>query len=86
MTTADLEKIKSFIFRLNRIGITVELAGNYPWIYLDKINGKRVTEKFQADHGFTIAFTPIRPGQELKFTDIKEIFELIRKYTKDAGN
>jgi hypothetical protein len=32
------------------------------------------------DHGFTIAFYPIRKDQELQFTDIGEIFKLIRKY------
>lgn len=84
MSETSLNKIKSFINRLKKIGIVVELTGNYPWIYLDKVNGKRVTEKFQAEHGFTIAFSPIRPGQELKFTDIGEIFALIRNYTKDG--
>lgn len=70
-----------FVDRLKKIGIEIKLAGNYPWIYIDSINGKRVTETFEADHGFTIAFAPIRKGQEMKFTDISEIFKLIRKYT-----
>lgn len=69
-----------FINRLKKIGITVELVGNYPWIYLHKVNGKRVTERFQANHGFTIAFHPIRKSQLFKFTDLKEIFKIIRKY------
>lgn len=71
-----------FVDRLKKIGIDIKLGGNYPWIYLEYINGKRVTEKFQADHGFTIAFMPIREGQEMRFTDTKEIFKLIRKYAK----
>lgn len=75
-----MHKLETFINRLNRIGITVELFGNYPWIYIDTINGVRVKEKFQADHGFTVAFTPQR-GHEMQFTDITEIFKLIRKYT-----
>jgi hypothetical protein len=66
--------------RLKLIGIEVELVGNYPWIYLDSINGKRVTERFEGNHGFTVAFLPIRPEQEMKLTDITEIFKLIRKY------
>ena len=66
--------------RLKLIGIEIELVGNYPWIYLDSINGKRVTEKFEGNHGFTVAFLPIRPEQEMKLTDITEIFKLIRKY------
>ena len=75
-----MSKIKSFVDRLAKIGIDVELVGNYPWIYLYKINGKYVTEKFRGNHGFTIAFEPVRVGKKLKFTDIGEIFKLIRRY------
>ncbi len=74
------EKLKVFITRLRKIGIEIELFGNYPWIYLDTINGKKVIEKFYAEHGFTIAFHPVKPNQKFEFTDIKEIFNLIRKY------
>jgi hypothetical protein len=72
--------LKTFINRMSRLGIEVKLAGNYPWIYIQEINGKRVTETFEANHGFTIAFLPIRNDQEMRFTDIAEIFKLIRKY------
>lgn len=75
-----MNKITTFINRMKKLGIIVELIGNYPWIYLNSINGKRVTEKFEANHGFTIAFLPIRSGQEVEFTSITEIFKLIRKY------
>lgn len=74
------DKLTIFVDRMKKIGIDVSLAGNFPWIYIDQINGKRVTEKFCGNHGFTIAFLPIRPNQELNFTDISEIFKLIRKY------
>lgn len=74
------KKITSFIHRLKKIGIEIELVGNYPWIYLDKINGKKVSEKFLGNHGFVIGFTPLRPNQEFEFTDIKEIFIILRKY------
>lgn len=75
-----IEKLDVFIKRLSKLNIDVKLSGNYPWIYIDSINGKRVTEKFHAEHGFTVGFQPIRVGQEFEFTDIKEIFKLIRKY------
>ena len=75
-----MKKLETFINRMKKLNINVELMGNYPWIYIDKINNKKVTEKFQGNHGFTIAFHPIKVGQELQFTDIKEIFILIRKY------
>lgn len=77
------QKINFFVERLQKIGIDVELAGNFPWIYLNKVNGKRVTEKLRAEHGFTIAFLPIRPDQKLKFTDTPEIFKIIRKYCNE---
>lgn len=74
--------IKSFHNRLAKIGINITLIGNYPWIYLDTINGKRVKEKFEGNHGFTAFFLSIRRDdpQEHKITDVSEIFKLIRKY------
>ena len=68
------------VLRLQKIGINVELAGNYPWIYLDKINGVRVTEKFEGNHGFTIAFLPLKNDQKIKITNITEVFKILRKY------
>jgi hypothetical protein len=78
------DKLTSFINRMNRIGIDIELFSNIPWIYINSINGKRVTETFEANHGFTIAFLPVRVDQELAFTDITEIFKLIRKYITEG--
>lgn len=75
-----INKLAIFVNRLKKIGIEIKLFGNLPWIYLDEINSHKVIEKFHAEHGFTIAFTPIRLGQTLQFTDISEIFKLIRKY------
>lgn len=76
-----MQKLEKFIHRMAKKNIKIDLGGNYPWIYIDKINGKRVTEKFQANHGFAIGFSSIKPGQEFQFSDISEIFRLIRKYT-----
>ena len=75
-----MHNLTVFINRLKKLGIELEFFGNYPWIYLHKINGKVVTEKLLSEHGFTVAFSPIRPNQQLKFTNISEIFKLIRKY------
>lgn len=75
-----MNKLDIFVERMKKLGIDIDLLGNYPWIYIDRINGKRVTEKFEGNHGFTIAFLPIRQDQELHLTDIGEIFRLIRKY------
>lgn len=73
-----MNKIETLINRLKKIGITIELFGNYPWIYLSKINGKVVTEKFRSEHGFTIAMLSIK--EDIDFSDIKEVFSVIKKY------
>lgn len=44
--------------RLKKIGVDLELAGNYPWVYITKINGKYVKENFQSDHRFVLCFSP----------------------------
>jgi len=80
-TDKSMEKLKSFVERLKKIGIDVKLSGNFPWVYIDEICGKRVTEKFAGNHGFTIMFLPGRnDSPPSEFTDITEIFKLIRKY------
>lgn len=68
--------------RLKKIGINIEMVGNYPWIYLEKVNGNRIKKEdyFCGNHGFTIAFYPIRADQTMELTDIKKVFEIIRKY------
>jgi hypothetical protein len=72
--------INRLVPRLKKIGIEVRLVGNYPWVYLDEVNGNRVKEKFCGNHGFTIAFLPIRNDQVMQLTDIREVFKIIRKY------
>jgi len=75
-----MEKLTILRNRLLKIGVEVSYIANYPWIYLDRVNGKRVIEKFEAEHGFTIAFLPVRIDKPFHFTDISEIFKIIRKY------
>ena len=74
------ERLNTFISRMKKLNIDVKLSGNYPWIYIDTINGKRVAERFLGNHGFTIAFLPLKPEDKLELTDIKEIMNVIRKY------
>lgn len=77
-----MDKLTVFIERMKKIGITVEMFCNYPWVYLDKVNGNKVKERFQSEHGFTIAWMPVRIGQEIKFTDIGKVFKIIRQYVQ----
>ena len=84
-TKLSTDKLKVFVDRLNKIGIEVKLSGNFPWIYINEICGIRVTEKFEANHGFTVMFLPGRnDSPPSEFTDITEIFKLIRKYNREA--
>jgi hypothetical protein len=79
------DKITRFVERLKKIGIEVKLQGNFPWVYIDEICGIRVTERFAANHGFTIIFLPGRnDSPPSEFTDITEIFKLIRRYSREA--
>ena len=76
------DKLTTFVERLKKIGIEIRLVSSCPWVYIDKINGKRIVETFEGNHGFTVAFLPLKHNQGINFTDISEIFKLIRKYVK----
>lgn len=69
--------LNRLVERLRRIGITVDLIGNVPWIYLNSVNGNYVRDKYKANHGFTIAF--LQGDGSVKLTDTKVIFDVIRK-------
>jgi hypothetical protein len=71
--------IQSFINRLAKIGIQVQLVGNFPWVYLDTVNGKKVQGTLRGNHGFTVFFLSIRDGQKDTITDIPLIFKKIRE-------
>lgn len=75
--------INSFYNRLKKIGVEVTMIGNYPWIYLDTVNGKKVKGTFQGNKGFTIFFTAIKDSQQPHtITDIGIIFNKIRETLK----
>jgi len=73
-------KINSLVERLKKIGVDIKLSSNYPWIYLDSVNGNRVKEKFYSEHCYTIGFIPLSKESKFKFLDIKNLFKIIRKY------
>ncbi len=76
---ADTVILDTLIRRLKKIGIDIQCYGNYPWIYLDTVNGNKVEEQFLGNHGFSVAFLPLR-GEKMKLADITFIFDVIRKY------
>jgi hypothetical protein len=78
-----MNQVETFINRMKHIGIELELVGNYPWIYLEKVNGNKVRPEdwINANHGYAIAFSPVRPDQDYRLDhDWKEMFRIIRKY------
>ena len=76
--TFNLDK---FVNRLKKIGIDVKLAGNFPWVYLDEVDGKRVNEVYWSEHYFCIGFMNYQLGT-FRFNEFSEIFKVIRKYKK----
>lgn len=72
------EEFDTFIRRLKKIGIELEFNGNYPWVYLDKVNGKKVQGRFMGN-GFTVFWYPFRVGDKMRITDIKTVFSKIRE-------
>lgn len=86
--SGSLIKLDIFRKRMLKLGIELEMWSNYPWIYIDKVNGNRIKHEdyFHGNHGFTIGFHPSKPDQEFDFTDIGEIFKLIKKYRYANNN
>ena len=70
--------------RLEKIGIKITLKVNIPWIYLESVNGNKIKyEDYNSNHGYTIAWYPIREDEEITLDyDIKRTFKIIRKYGK----
>jgi hypothetical protein len=78
MTPINLD---TFLYRLSKIGIDLQLGLNFPWTYISYINGTRVTEKHESKHGFVLGYYPIRQSDDkFKFGDLSPIFRLIRMY------
>ena len=70
--------LDKFVRRLRALGIVTTYVGNYPWIYLDTVNGVKVTEKYGANHGYH-AFTSLLVGGT-KFYDRAHLFTTIKAY------
>lgn len=68
-------KLERLANRLNKLNIQVEFVLNYPWVYLYKVNNKRVKELYHSNHGFTICFI-----NDNKFLNRKRLFKKIREY------
>ena len=76
-----MKELDIFHSRMKKLGIDIYLVGNYPWIYLNEINGKTVKEKLSSEYGFVLGWMPVKYNDDkFSFNNLKEIFKLIRKY------
>jgi hypothetical protein len=76
-------EINIFYRRMEKIGIKLQLVGNYPWIYLDSVNGNKVKREdfVNANHGFTVGWSGIKIDSKPHLIEDKHlIFKMIRKY------
>ena len=70
-------KLSTFKTRLENIGIDVTFAANYPWIYFNTINGKKIRGTFYANHGWTAFFLHI--DGTYHFSNRREVFKKVRQ-------
>jgi hypothetical protein len=78
---SDFREIQKLGDRLKKIGIHVTFSLNVPWVYLNTINGKRVTETTpDSNHGFNVGWLPVQIDKPFYFSNIKNMFKIIRKY------
>jgi len=73
------DTVDRFHRRLSNIGIETKFVGNYPWIYLDSVNGKKVNELYYSAHGFTAFTLSMKRIQPSKFTNRRKVFQKIRE-------
>lgn len=70
--------------RLKKLGIDVVFAYNAPWVYLESVNGKKVTDTFRADHGFTAFMLSGNNPTSVKFTCRRTVFNKIREVIENG--
>lgn len=72
----NIHNLNRFRDRLAKIGVTIEMKANYPWVYLDKVNGVKVLAKFQSEHAFTAFYIG---SNGFRFSDRRAVFNKIRQ-------
>lgn len=78
-----MNDLEIFHNRMKKIGIDITFSGNFPWVYLDTVCGRKVKGLFLAEHGFTAFFAGIKPGQKaFNITEISTVFAKIRETLK----
>ena len=73
------DELATLVRRLAKLKIKIECLGNYPFIYINKVNGKQVVELYSSEYGFVVAMNHWRTN-DVVISDLKEVFKTIRKY------
>lgn len=73
-------KLGIFRDRLKKVGVEIELVSNFPWVYLERVNGHPIKEKNLSDHGYQIATYSWKDKDDFNLTVNRKTFDLIRKY------
>lgn len=66
--------------RLSKIGVDVEFSCNYPWVYLEKVNGVQVTEVKNSEHRYCITYATDQRHLRLRKDLFKKIREIINEH------
>lgn len=72
-----MKDVERFTRRLHRKGVSVTFISNYPWIYLNTVNGAKIRGTYMGDHGFTAFFNNKNGGETI--TDISTVFKKIKE-------
>ncbi len=70
--------LERLMLRLEKIGITLELIGNVPWVYLRSVNDVPVKEIKNARHGYCIDYITDKRHLNFRrdlFVKVREVLE-----------
>jgi hypothetical protein len=74
----QLSELNKLYRRLEKLNIYINLAINFPWVYLTSVNGHVVKEKYKSEHGFVISMIPNDVCSVAQITNISATFDVIR--------
>lgn len=81
-----METLEILKRRLDNIGVEVEFGFRFPWVYLEKVNGKEVKTTYYSKLKCVIGFNPYEDETLFKFMPGINIFDVIRKYLEDDNS
>lgn len=71
-----MNNLKNFIDPFTSEGIIISCVSNYPWVYLESVNGNLIREKRKSEHGYVIGIYNFKG--EVIVQDEQEVSDFIR--------